>query len=335
METIKNYLETMFANLPHTTEVEKAKSELWQMMEDKYNELIGEGASDNEAVGTIISEFGNLDELAEELGITNVIKDVNEQVTEQRKVTLEEVTDFLKAAKSQSFMIAAGVFLCITSVVGPVICNAIGAYDSVGSCSMFIQIAIAVGLFVYPSLKMSKWSFLTKEPYSLDYTATKYIKEKTDQFLVPRAIMLTVGIILCIISFLPSVVLEDLHPDIQLFGKSANLSDLSGALLFIFVATGVFLIVYSSMVMGSMEDLLKKSGSNSFRHSHKDHDVNPEDYTSEAAGTIMSIYWPSITCIYLCWSFLTFDWHITWIIWPVASILFHILDTIFKKKERL
>ena len=36
METIKNYLESMFRNLPNTSEVIKAKNELFQMMEDKY-----------------------------------------------------------------------------------------------------------------------------------------------------------------------------------------------------------------------------------------------------------------------------------------------------------
>ena len=60
METIKNYLENMFSHLPNTPEVQKAKYELYQMMEDKYNELISEGKSDNEAIGIVISEFGNL-----------------------------------------------------------------------------------------------------------------------------------------------------------------------------------------------------------------------------------------------------------------------------------
>ena len=69
METIKNYLENMFSHLPNTPEVQKAKYELYQMMEDKYNELISEGKSDNEAIGIVISEFGNLDELADSLGI--------------------------------------------------------------------------------------------------------------------------------------------------------------------------------------------------------------------------------------------------------------------------
>ena len=71
METIKSYLETMFANMPNTPEVLRAKQELWGMMEDKYNELISEGLSENEAVGTVISEFGNLDELSKHSDLTD------------------------------------------------------------------------------------------------------------------------------------------------------------------------------------------------------------------------------------------------------------------------
>ena len=78
METIKNYLENMFSHLPNTPEVQKAKYELYQMMEDKYNELISEGKSDNEAIGIVISEFGNLDELADSLGIKSFVVPVRQ-----------------------------------------------------------------------------------------------------------------------------------------------------------------------------------------------------------------------------------------------------------------
>ena len=74
METIKNYLETMFANMPDTEETRRAKQELFSMMEDKYNELISEGQSENTAVGTVISEFGNLEDLAEDLGLTKEVQ---------------------------------------------------------------------------------------------------------------------------------------------------------------------------------------------------------------------------------------------------------------------
>lgn len=42
------------------------------MMEDKYSELIADEKSENEVIGTIIAEFGNLDELAESLGIGGI-----------------------------------------------------------------------------------------------------------------------------------------------------------------------------------------------------------------------------------------------------------------------
>ena len=57
MEAIRNYLETMFLNLPNTPEVYKAKNELWQMMEDKYTELKNEGKWEYDAVGTVIGDF--------------------------------------------------------------------------------------------------------------------------------------------------------------------------------------------------------------------------------------------------------------------------------------
>lgn len=39
METIKNYLDNIFANLPKTKEMERLKSEIYYNMEEKYNEL--------------------------------------------------------------------------------------------------------------------------------------------------------------------------------------------------------------------------------------------------------------------------------------------------------
>lgn len=114
MDTIKSYLETMFANLPATAEVLKAKDELWGMMEDKYNELISEGKSENEAVGTVISEFGNLDELAETLGLN---RQSSAPVDNRRTLTQDEARSFVSAGSRHAFLTALGVFLCITQLV--------------------------------------------------------------------------------------------------------------------------------------------------------------------------------------------------------------------------
>ncbi len=159
METIRNYLEMMFQKLPNTPEVQKAKFELGQMMEDKYNELILEGRNENEAVGTVIAEFGNLDELAESLGIQN---------------------------------------------------------------------------------------FMGQQAYQNPY-------------------------------------------------QDAASSDVS--------------------------------------YTKPQKDNSRAKYTGSMAGTVMSVFWPTATCLYLSWSFLTFDWHITWVIWPLAGILHAIFNSIFDKED--
>jgi len=34
------------------------------------------------------------------------------------------------------------------------------------------------------------------------------------------------------------------------------------------------------------------------------------------------VYWPIVAAIYIVWSFITHDWHISWLVWPVAALLF-------------
>ena len=43
---------------------------------------------------------------------------------------------------------------------------------------------------------------------------------------------------------------------------------------------------------------------------------------TKRAERIGSFYWPLVTAVHLGWSFLSMDWHITWIVWPVAGVLF-------------
>ena len=123
METIKNYLENMFSHLPNTPEVQKAKYELYQMMEDKYNELISEGKSDNEAIGIVISEFGNLDELADSLGIKSFVNP-SQAMPAAKTLSRETAAAFLRDSAKQAYLTAFGVLLCIIASLGRYSANA-------------------------------------------------------------------------------------------------------------------------------------------------------------------------------------------------------------------
>ena len=41
--------------------------------------------------------------------------------------------------------------------------------------------------------------------------------------------------------------------------------------------------------------------------------------------TVSTVYWLTATAVYLGWSFLTEDWKDTWVVWPIAGILFAVV----------
>ncbi|MCR5700584.1 MAG: permease prefix domain 1-containing protein [Lachnospiraceae bacterium] len=344
METIKNYLDNMFANLPDTSSVKRAKDELYQMMEDKYNELISEGMSDNAAVGTVISEFGNLDEIAQELGIESVVESPNEEG--RRTVSFEEVKEFLDDSKKRAFRVALGVALCIMSVSACIIPDAITENPLVrelGVSMMFIMIAVGVILFIYTGAIMKKWDFIEKQACSMDMATVDFVKEAEAAYAPKHALLLAIGVALCIISVVPASIFDEID---DIITGPVRVDDLGGVCLFVFVAIGVFFIVYSGVIKGSFEELFKgiarkteKVENESVEEEKGSGNVYVDDersgltYVSSTAETIMEVFWPTVTCIYMCWSFLTFDWFITWIIWPIAAVLHVALKSILTKRS--
>ena len=77
MDVIYAYLDTMFSPYASSPRLDAAKEELRGMMEDAYSARVAQGNSHNEAVGAVITEFGNLDELAEVLGISTELNRMN------------------------------------------------------------------------------------------------------------------------------------------------------------------------------------------------------------------------------------------------------------------
>lgn len=321
METIKNYLETMFANMPNTPEVKKAKAELLSMMEDKFNEMIADGVNENQAVGTVIAEFGNLDELAEDLGLTKELQETHEREESKPRhfLRMDEVEDYLNVAKGNGLLIGIGVLLCITSVTWPILFEFLlkgQLGDGFGVTGMFISIAIAVALFVFAGIRGKDWEFLDKELCQIDMSTADMVKSKKRAFKVPHAVIIAVAIMLFIL-WIPTVAI-----DVEIVSNC----------LFYFVGVGVCMIVYASTVMGSYEKVLKLNDSKTISGSYGK-DEGDIVYINKFAEGIMEVYWPTITCLYLIISFVTMDWHITWVIWPVAGIVHRLLEVVLAVEE--
>ncbi len=322
METIKNYLESMFRGLPLTEKVMKAKSELLQMMEDKYTELIRSGKTENEAVGEVIQNFGNLEDLSDDLGIKDILHQTKYSEVSRRKLSFEEVTEYLERKKMSALLKAAGIMLCIICVIFPIMAEAMRINDIFGVVLMFVSIGLGVVLIVTAHGLMEQWRFMRSEPCSIDAVSIDYLKNKNRDFMPSYSVMHSVGILLCILCFIPAVIFDE-------FGGHFW-DNLSGAMLFVFVGFGVFLIVYSNTLKKTFSRLLGINDQIDF--------IEPEEKKVEkiknpTVRAIMMCFWPVVTCIYLCVSFLTFKWHLTWLIWPIAAAVNTIIIAISKANE--
>ena len=346
MDTIKNYLESMFRSMPKTEKVDKAKRELLQMMEDKYTELISEGKSENEAVGTVISEFGNLDELAEDLDITQEMDAKKAFTDNSRKVTKEEVNGFIEWRNKAGIMRGIGIALCILSIISPIMADGLALNDVIGAAGLFVFVAIGVGIIIFSAMKNEEFEFLKSGPCSLDNELYEMVKREKNTYSKTHSINLVIAVSLFILSVVPSILFDSFN--------TAFMDNLGASLLFVLVALGVFLLVSSNIKNGALNFLLSLNSNNPYilyngeaNKTSKTEKVyyNPSSWNGNNENKeigriknptirkILSVYWITITSAYLIWSFITFDWHITWIIWPIAGVVYGLINALSDKEE--
>lgn len=332
MKVILSYLENMFLNMPDTPEVLRAKEELASMMEDKYNELLAEGKKENEAVGIVISEFGDLEELSEELGLA-----VSGQSTTSgygnavnygtaggregnavyespaRRVSRQEAEEYMALSAKTSKWIAIGVMLCIWCPIPLIFLGGVDSYvkqmsDLIfvagGLIPLLVMIGIAVALFIYNGMKTEKFEYLKKERIQIDAALEMELSEAAEHEKMPSTVRIIVGVLMCIFSVVPLLIVGSLPEDTVLQVI---------ALLFLLFVVG---LAVALMIIGGarMEciKVLKQEG-----------DFTPGGKEGKGiVDVIAGIYWPVVTVIYLVWSILTMNWGFTWIVWPIAGIIF-------------
>lgn len=318
METIKNYLDNMFVNLPKTNEIQKMKNDLLLNMEDKYNELKNEGKSENEAIGIVISEFGNIDELINELGI-----DYNNQEEVLPSLTEQEVNDFIYANKKSGKFIGIGVFLCILGASSLILINQLlednlifgisgESASIIGLIPLFILIAIAVGLFIYSGTLVEKFKYLEKE-FNIPSHLKQQIEQKHNEFTPTHTISVIVGVAMCILS--PVVIFIS-----SIFGDRASVYGVVG--LLIMVAIAVYIFIYFGAIKEGYKRLLRLD-----EYSKTLKEKAKED---KIIAAVAAIVWPLAVCIFLISGFLFDAWHINWIVFPITGLLFGMFSGAYK-----
>ncbi|MDE6788733.1 MAG: helix-turn-helix domain-containing protein [Ruminococcus sp.] len=238
-------------------------------------------------------------------------------------VSMKQANDFLSKNKKHAFFIALGVALCIVSVVPPILLEIFNnsALEDLSAVFMFLIIAAAVGMFIFSSMSMKSFDFLKSQCIDTEYGIDGMVKSKKEQYQSRHIMMIVIGVMLCILSVVPAII----------FGTAFNnyVTDmLSSVLLFVCVAVGVFMIVNTSIIIGGYNVLLEEEGYS------RDRKTRTHVDKSSLAGRIISAYWCIILAVYFAYSFTTWDFGRSWIIFPIAGVLTPVVTFIAKAIEK-
>ncbi|MBP1041587.1 hypothetical protein I6N95_11270 [Vagococcus sp. BWB3-3] len=304
MNTIADYLETMFINLPETSDIMQLKYDLYANMEDKYNELKMAGKSENEAIGVVISEFGNIDEILEEMNVHYREEEVEESIP---VVDLTEALSYVEAKKRIGLGIGIGVFFCALGLA--IFLTIAVRFDSpVGIVPMMILAAIGVGLFIVSGYKNNTFQYLQRD-FVMTGASRKVIQNEKQAYEKTHILAIVLGVTACIVSVVPFFMIVFLRP------YDDNFVGLGLGLILVIASLGVIFLVYTGNVTLAFNTLLKNA---------KSHQPTKQEVAySRVDHLFEAVYWPIVVVIYLVWSFTGsgMRWSYSWIIFMVAGIL--------------
>lgn len=236
-----------------------------------------------------------------------------------RKVSMEEANAFLAVKKKTANWIAIACSLFILSPVamfllaGAVEANLISisenAAGGIGMCILLLLVGAGVAICIISGTKTEEYNYLEKELFETEYGVTGMVKERIKQYRPTYVKYHVLGTIFCILAVMPLFLCV-------IFTENEFALVCMLALMFLLVAVGVILFTIAGINNASMQKLLQEG-----------------DYSKDAKrdrkSGIGAVYWPIVTAVYLAYSFITMDWGRSWIVWPVAGVLFAAVKAIY------
>ena len=230
-----------------------------------------------------------------------------------RYVSMEEANSYLDLTQNIAHKMALGVAMCIMSPAIIITLSNLYLLDqfsfsenqsqAIALTLFFITIASAVVVFISIGMKFKDFEYLKTEPIETEYGVSGMVKSKMKAYKETYSKYNIIGVTLCILSVLPVILSSFADKD---------LTDGIGVIGTLFmVAVGVFMLVTVGTIWSSFNVLLQE-GEYSVEGKAK----------SKVVGSIAGIYWLLTTALYLFISFYYGAWDKSWMIWPVAGVLF-------------
>lgn len=247
----------------------------------------------------------------------------SDETTAYKKISVQTAHDFINSTVTYSKQVARGTMLCILSPVLLIVLA--GASDSklwgitedlaggVGTVVLLCMIAAAVAIFIISSSRAEKYQYIRNGEFEREYGVDGVAKSISEKYSEKYTRNIVIGVVICIVSVCPLIIAGVLDLiDMVLISCVA--------LLLILVSFAVYLFITSGMMKDCLDNLMFEGD-----YTRKNIEINKK---SEKFG---EIFWPAIVAVYLLVSFLTDRWDISWLIWPVAALLFASISAIIKK----
>lgn len=233
-------------------------------------------------------------------------------------VSMEEANAFLSYKAESAPRIALGVLLCILSPIALLLLG--GAQETgrlpltemqaamIGLMVLVLMVAGAVLLFVLTGMKGNKYEYLEKNTLDTAYGVSGMVRERQQREESDHTRSVALGVVLCVLAAIPLFALLLWRGEDDFYGV------LGVAATMTLAAIGVFILVKTTIPWEAYRMLLEEGDYTRIRKRNN----------SQYGG----IYWSIVTAAYLAVSFLTNRWDISWIIWPVAGVLYGVVGQI-------
>lgn len=233
-----------------------------------------------------------------------------------KRVSLALANDYLAWREQAAKRIAAATFLCVVAAIPPLLLSAAAESPALavseslaagaGLVALLLLVAAAVAIYVSCGMQNAPYAFIDKEPFETEYGVDGMVKEKRKAYRPAYVKANVAAACLCVLAPIP------------LFASMVTEREVFMALMLavtmLLAGIGATLFILSGVRWASMQKLLK-AGDYARRDARK----------SRVKKTVSTIYWLIATSAYLGWSFLTRDWETTWVVWPIAGIMFAVV----------
>lgn len=234
----------------------------------------------------------------------------------EHEVSPEEATSYMNLVMETKNKIAFGIVLCIWSPICLILLSGLAEYKNLfsediagglGVIILLLFVAAGTGILIFHGMKLNKYEYLEKENIRISEETRRLVSIKKEDFAPTYQKSVVAGVLICICSIIPLFLsVFFVNNDTEDFITTCCI-----CILLIIVSGGVYCFIRFGAIQGSYDKLLEEG-----------------DYTrakknfNQSIGLFSWIYWCLIAAIYVGISFTTESWGISWVIFPVAGILY-------------